>query len=65
MYRTDDPLADFDRYDYEQQKEMEQRPVCCLCNDYITDEYAFYIFGEWYCKGCFEDEFLRPVEIEE
>lgn len=31
MSRTDDPVADFDRYDAEQQQQLDSLPVCECC----------------------------------
>jgi non-homologous end joining protein Ku len=39
MYYTDDPIADFDRYDKEQQERLEQRPVCSVCGEHIQDDH--------------------------
>lgn len=52
MYWTDNPLADFDRYDAEQNRRLEQRPVCADCEEHIQDETAYYINGEWICVNC-------------
>lgn len=49
---TDDPLADFDRWDAEQNRRLEERPVCADCDEHIRDETAYYINGEWICKDC-------------
>lgn len=49
---TDDPLADFDRWDAEQNRRLEERPVCADCDQHIQDETAYYINGEWICKDC-------------
>lgn len=49
---TDDPLADFARHDAEQNKWLEQRPVCADCDQPIQDETAYYINGEWICRDC-------------
>ena len=49
---TDDPLMDFARYDAEQNRRLEQLPVCADCDEHIQDETAYYINGEWICKNC-------------
>lgn len=49
---TDDPFADFNRWDAEQNRQLEQRPVCADCDNPIQDETAYYINGEWICKDC-------------
>ena len=54
VFYTDDPLADFERYDEEQNKWLERLPVCVDCNNHIQDETAYYINGEWICEDCME-----------
>lgn len=49
---TDDPLFDFARHDAEQNKRLEQHPVCADCDQHIQDETAYYINGEWLCRDC-------------
>lgn len=60
MYYTDDPIADFDRWDTDQHKQLEQLPVCEDCGEHIQDETAFYINGEWICEDCM-DSYRREV----
>jgi len=57
---TDDPIADFNRHDAEQNKWLEQRPVCVDCGEHIQDEEAYYINGEWICETCM-DSYRREV----
>lgn len=52
MYWTNDPLADFERHDAEQTRQLERLPVCADCDEHIQDETAYYINGEWICKDC-------------
>ena len=52
MCWTDDPIADFERHDAEQNRRLEQLPVCADCDNAIQDETAYYINGEWICKDC-------------
>ena len=58
MYRSDDPLKDFDMYEAEQSKaedEFEKRlPICSECGERIHDDYLFDINGELYCQDCME-----------
>jgi hypothetical protein len=53
--RTDDPLADFDRWDREQQRELERLPVCCECDKPIQDEIYYEFDGEYICPECLEN----------
>jgi transposase-like protein len=52
MCWTNDPIADFNRWDDEMNSRLEQRPVCADCDEHIQDEFAYYINGEWICKDC-------------
>ena len=62
MFLTDDPVADFDRWDAEQQDELEKLPNCCGCGEPIQDDDLFDIDGDLYCEECMEAHFKRPVE---
>lgn len=53
MY-TNDPIADFAAYDFDQQKALEKLPICSECREPITDEYAFYINHDWICCSCMD-----------
>ena len=37
--RSNDPLADFDRYDAEEYAFAQKCPVCDICGEPITDDY--------------------------
>ena len=63
MFYSDDPLRDFDRWDAEQQKALEELPVCADCDNPIQDESAFYINGDWICEDCM-DAYRRDVLID-
>lgn len=52
MYYTDDPLMDYSRYEADQERQLEQLPVCEDCGEHIQDDTAFYINGEWICHDC-------------
>lgn len=60
MFYTDDPIADFNRWEAEQEKQLERLPVCADCDNPIQDETAFYINGEWICEDCM-DAYRREV----
>ena len=59
--RTDDPLADFDRYQAEEERWLKKRPRCSECDKHIQDEFAYYINDEWICPECMS-EYLKPVD---
>lgn len=54
MYITDDPLYDFTRYDIENQKWLNSRPVCHGCGEHIADENAFMLMDRPYHEDCWE-----------
>ena len=61
-FRTDDPERDFERYDAEQEAELEKMPVCSYCCQPIQDEKLCEIEGTLYCMECFEENFIKDVE---
>ncbi len=54
MCYTDDPVADFMRHDYEQQKALARLPKCCRCLMPIQQDDAVCIDGEYYCDECLD-----------
>lgn len=59
---TDDPVADFDRFDRMQQKELEQRPVCADCGEPVQEDYFYLINDEVICTNCLESGYRKPIE---
>lgn len=62
MIRTDDPVHDFMVHDLEQQRMLEQLPVCGYCNEEIQDDYYFEINEEPVCEECLNEFFRKAVE---
>lgn len=62
MYRTDDPVADYLRYDRERERERDMLPRCSVCNEPIEDETCYEINDELICEGCLEAHFKRNTE---
>lgn len=61
-YRTDDPVADAERYQEEQERELRKYPVCEVCCEPITTETLFHINGCFYHPSCMEVYFEEPTE---
>ena len=59
MYYTDDPVADFDRYDAEQEKRLAELPECDYCGEKITDDYYYNINGDVICEECLKKHFRQ------
>lgn len=51
--RTDDPLADFKRYDRLMQQMLDECPRCAYCGARIQEEYPHEIDGELVCEECY------------
>jgi formylmethanofuran dehydrogenase subunit E len=62
MYRTDDPHADFDRWDAEQEARLEKLPVCVYCGERVQTKRALYINDDFMCMDCVEE---HTVDVEE
>lgn len=54
MRYTDEPDKDYDAYCREQDRAMEQLPICCECGERIEDEYCYEINDEIICETCME-----------
>ena len=55
MSYTDNPIADFDRWDAEQTKQLKRLPKCAECREPIQDEECFEINGELICPECLQN----------
>lgn len=53
-YYSDDPNADFDRYDRDQQKWLNSRPRCYYCEEPIQTDACYVVNGHKYCLDCSE-----------
>jgi formylmethanofuran dehydrogenase subunit E len=63
MYRTDDPIADFNRWDREQESWREQLPLCEECGEHIQQECAVLLGDHWYCDDCLRKA-RTPIEVD-
>lgn len=62
FYQTNDPLADFDRWDAEQTAKLEKLPECTECDEPIQDDCYYEINGECVCPECLENNHKHWVE---
>ena len=62
IFRTDDPAADFDRWDAEQTAWLAKRPVCYECGEHIQDEDCCELNGELICTDCLEANHKKRTE---
>lgn len=55
-----DPYDDYDRYEAEQYRWEQKRPVCAYCKQHILDDHAYQFDGsdDIICPNCLED-YLR------
>ena len=68
MYRTDDPLRDFHRYDSDKEEALAKLPICEKCKQPIQQEKAVYYNDQWICEDCeydlwkdIREDFLESV----
>ena len=62
MYYTDNPIADFMRYDAEQQRKISLLPVCSVCKHHIQDDWCYKIEGNFFCCDCLNKLYRRNTE---
>lgn len=63
MFYTDDPVADYDRYCDEQERELQRLPLCCECEERITDEHCYEVNGEYICERCMDENHRKSVDM--
>ena len=54
FFKTDNPVADYDRYDTECQKQLNKLPKCADCGEPIQDDHYYWINNEPICPDCLE-----------
>lgn len=59
---TSDPIADFHRYDAEQQQKLSELPVCSDCYEPIQGEHYFEFDCYFYCEDCLVNNHRKWVE---
>lgn len=55
IIRSDDPIRDYDRWEYQNALWERSRPICEDCGDPITEEYMWDFHGKKYCEKCVRD----------
>ena len=63
-FRTDDPVADFERHEHRQQKWLDSRPVCDICDEPIQDDHYYLINSDNICPNCMETYFRKEVDVD-
>ena len=62
MFYSDDPVADFDRYDAAMAQKEAKLPQCEECGQYVHDDTCFEINNKIYCEKCMRNDFSRNTE---
>jgi ribosomal protein L34E len=62
MYYSDDPIADYNRYEADQEERLDKLPKCDICGEPIQDDYLYDIYGDIFCEDCLKDKFRKNVE---
>lgn len=62
MYYSDDPIADYNRYSAEQERELAQLPKCSYCGEPIQEHFCFEINDELICVHCLKQNYRRDTE---
>lgn len=60
--RTDDPIADFNRYEEERQAKLEKLPKCDECGEYIQDDCLYEFNDTLICEECLKDNHRKLTE---
>jgi formylmethanofuran dehydrogenase subunit E len=62
MFYSDEPIADFNRWDAEREKELEKLPRCIDCGEPIQDDNLFDIDGDLFCMKCMIANFRKSTD---
>ena len=58
--RLEDNLDRFERYDAEQERQLQKLPICDKCKNPIQQEKAVYYNDQWICEEC-ESDFWNDI----
>lgn len=61
-YYTDNPVADYNRYAADQERELQKLPKCSHCGEPIQDDFCWEIDGEIYHQDCAEELFCHCTD---
>lgn len=61
IYRSDDPMRDFSKWEKEIQEWESSLPRCDSCKE-VLDDYVYDIDGEILCIECMIAKYRRDVE---
>lgn len=62
MFYSDDPLADFHKYDAQKEKQLDKLPRCSECDNPIQDDVYFLINDMPICSDCLNDNYKKRVD---
>ena len=62
LYRTDNPVADFEAWDAEQENALRELPVCSDCGNPIQDDFYYEFDCYFYCGDCVNDNHRKNTE---
>lgn len=57
-----DNLDRFERYDAEQERQLQKLPVCSYCGGPVLDDFLYLINDEIICICCLNDHFRKDVD---
>lgn len=57
-----DNLDRFERYDAEQQRQLQKLPVCSYCGEPVLDDFLYLINDEIMCITCLNEFFRKDIE---
>lgn len=60
--RSGDPLADFHRWDRQQEESLKKLPICVKCRRRIQDDDYYDVDGEILCEDHMKQRYRRSVE---
>ena len=62
MFYSDNPVADYDRYCNEQQKELDKLPECSECGEKIQSDECYEFNDELICPDCLKEYHRKHTE---
>ena len=62
IFRSDDPVADFNRHEANERAWLAKRPICEYCREHIQNRKLIDYDGVLYHRSCFLEQFEKETE---
>lgn len=63
MFYIPDNYDKWLQHESEQEEELQRLPLCCECEERITDEHCYEVNGEYICERCMDENHKKDTDL--